>query len=353
MKLKSLIMFSAAALAFAACSNEEEGFKGQNLDGNGVVEVSIVAPTSRALVDGTEGNEAVVVTGPITVKLTAGSGIQTEEIDPSTGGTHTVKFYGVTAPTKVEAYVNNGDTEGQGATDITLMQDEPEKIPAYGSTESFNLSGKAETVEGITYEMYSASVKMAIPVARLEVSGIKHVTHPVKDDPDEATCDFATLTIDGIYLDKVKTTATGKVEDYCMPADEENDIPAPILFDEIESASFLAADAVWPAEEGKAYAYNFYPDATQQPLLKIYFANATSSDPTNPAVQPRYAVIKTYNGDPNFKFEAGKIYRIKDVTLKDKNIIVDEEGNATYGVDVTVEEAVWTPVDITGQWEEY
>lgn len=35
------------------------------------------------------------------------------------------------------------------------------------------------------------------------------------------------------------------------------------------------------------------------------------------------------------------------MSLKDSNIIGDEEGNALYGVDVTVTEAQWTVVDMT------
>ena len=86
--------------------------------------------------------------------------------------------------------------------------------------------------------------------------------------------------------------------------------------------------------------------------MKIYFANATASDDQNPVSEPRYAVIKSYNGNTNFIFEKGKIYRITNVTLDDKNIIGDEEGNTLYGVDVTVEEAAWDVQTISAEWEE-
>ena len=201
--------------------------------------------------------------------------------------------------------------------------------------------------------MYTTSVAVKIPVARLEVSGIKHVTHPTSD---EATCKYNTLTIDGIYLDKILATkGATSVTDYKYPevvgGEGVTAIPAPILWDEIDG-NFLTPNAVWPADSEQAYAFNFYPDAAQMPILKIYFATATASDNKNPVTQPRYAVIKSYNGDPAFKFEAGKIYRITDVTLSDKNIIGDEEGNNQYGVDVTVTEAQWTIVDTTAEWVE-
>lgn len=372
MKMNKFLMLGIAGLAFAACSNEEDAINnGSNLNGNGVVEVSIVSPTTRSLVEGTDeevGVDKVIVNGPITVQLTYGNGqTKSETIQTATGGQHTVKFYDITNPTKVEAWVNGGNNNGLGTTaiDNSAMQVLPEVIPAYGSTEDINLAGKTEMVDGKTYEMYAAEVQIAIPVARLEVSGIKHVLHPYtnQEDPskNEQTCKFATLTIDGIYLDKIKTTASDDIEDYCMPAvvgsgtEENPEIPYPILYDEIESASFLPTQGVapvWPTTTGQVYAYNFYPD-TQMPILKIYFENATAGDGTNPVSAPRYAVIKSYNGNENYQFEAGKIYRITDVTLRDANIIHSEEGNVTYGVDVTVKEAVWDVVDITGEWVEY
>ena len=80
------------------------------------------------------------------------------------------------------------------------------------------------------------------------------------------------------------------------------------------------------------------------PLVKIYFANATGNG--EEVSTPRYAMIKTYNGESTFNFEAGKIYRITKVELSDKNIIGDEEGNTQWGVDVTVVEAAWDVVDL-------
>lgn len=183
---------------------------------------------------------------------------------------------------------------------------------------------------------------MEIPVARLEVSGIKHVTHI------ERTCKFSRLTIDGVYLDKIyETKGSESATDFVYTAGDNGKVP--ILWEAITAPNnFLKASAQWPAKvEGQdakqqAYAFNFYLGATM-PVLKIYFAEATAPDVQNPVSKPRYAVIKSYNqGDPDFKFEAGKIYRLTDVQLKDENIIGDEEGNTLFGVDVTVTEAQWT-----------
>lgn len=348
MKLNKFFMLAMAGLAMTACSNDDE--MGNNLSGNGVVEVKIVAPQSRALEtpDASTDNK-VTVEGDIYVKLTADQGGDTKKVTAD-GGVYTVKFYNVQKPSKIEAWINDGDTKGMGETNISDMQIVAKSIPAYGSNDDCNLTGTTETTDGKTYEMYATSVDLKIPVARLEISGIKHV-HLA--EPDKG-CKYSVLTIDGIYLDKVSTTLGGEAVDYSWPA-VEGGAPLPILRDEITEPgnNFMDLAKVWPsAESGKVYAYNFYPSESQQPLVKIYFEKAEASDAQNPVSEPRYAVIKSYNGDSNFKFVAGKIYRITDVKLDDKNIIGDEEGNTLYGVDVTVKEAQWSIETITGQWEE-
>lgn len=364
MKFSKSLLWAFAGLGLFACSNEEVVPEGGNMEGNGVVEVKIVTPNSmsRTLVAATPGSDGdkVQVEGKMYIKLTAGEGgdTQTVDLDGKGTGTTTVKFWGVQNPTKIEAWINDGDQVNNNTAinaSTPAMQAMPVDIPAYGSSETFTLTGRMETNEGKSYEMYTTSVEVKIPVARLEVSGIKHVTHPTNDG-SEATCKYDELTIDGIYLDKILATkGATNVTDYKYPevvgGEGVTAIPAPILWDEIDG-DFLAAGAVWPAtaDPAQAYAFNFYPDAAHMPILKIYFAKATASDLDNPVSQPRYAVIKSYNGDEAFKFEAGKIYRITDVTLSDKNIIGDEEGNNEYGVDVTVTEAQWTIVDTTADW---
>lgn len=371
MKTTKGLFLALASVGLFACSNEDVVTEmGNNLNGEGVVTVKIVSPnvSGRSLVDATGGanDSKVTVEGQITVKLTAESGPQTATVDlTANGGTHQdVKFWGVKNPQKIEAYINDGEkVESTTSIDNALapaMQAMPKSIPAYGSSTEFKLNGTTENNDGKKYEMYSATVKMSIPVARLEVSGIKHASHPHEGDSD-GQCKYSKLTIDGIYLDKLYTTqqaaTDGTVTDYCYPAiEEEPAVPAPILWDAITTPNnFMDYDAQWPAqsEEGakQAYAWNFFP-GDQMPILKIYFAEATASDDQNPVSEPRYAIIKSYNSDTNFKFEAGKIYRITDVSLKDKNIIGDEEGNTEFGVDVTVTEAQWTVVDTTGEWVE-
>lgn len=368
MKLTKNLFWAFAGLGLVACSGEEIVPQGSDMDGNAVVEVTIAAPNdfNRSLVAGTTGANAgkIKVNGTLTIKLETASGAtQSVDIplnDQSARGTITHKFWGVKDPTKVTAYINDGDKVNNDTEINSLsapnMQAEPEDIPAYGESTTFKLSGKTEvnSEDGKTYEMYDANVVMKIPVARLEVSNIKHV------DKTTGTCKYSALSIDGIYLDKLLATkGSTSVTDYCYPAvygGEDGQtviIPAPVLWDQIAAPNdFMDYAAKWPVAEGQAFAYNFYPSEGQQPILKIYFKNATSSDPNNIVAQPRYAMVKTYNGQEDFKFEAGKIYRITSVNLNDDNIIGDEEGNTLYGVNVNVEEAEWTIADISAEWTE-
>lgn len=365
MKLTKSLFLAFAGLGLFACSNEEVN-EGNNLQGNGVVEVKIVSPSdmSRALVDATDGAGPVLVKGDITVKLTASSGEQTATIlaKDINGGQHTVKFWDVKGPSKIEAYINNGDQVIDGVSIVAgtpNMQAMPENIPAYGSTTDIKLNGEIETHEAKDYEMYEATVEMKIPVARLEVSGICHKKHA--GEPDDV-CEYKKLTINGIYLDKIYATkGASVVTDYHYPeveaAEGVTPIPAPILWTEIteHNSNFMNQDVKWPAVAGEnepqqVYAFNFFPGA--MPILKIYFAEAESSVEGVVKSQPRYAVIRSYNGSDSYNFEAGKIYRLTDVTLSDKNILGDEEGNNLYGVDVTVKEATWSVIDVTGQWVE-
>ena len=79
MKLNKFFMLAMAGLAMTACSNDDE--MGNNLSGNGVVEVKIVAPQSRALEtpDASTDNK-VTVEGDIYVKLTADQGGDTKKV---------------------------------------------------------------------------------------------------------------------------------------------------------------------------------------------------------------------------------------------------------------------------------
>lgn len=386
MKLNKFFMLGLAGLAFAACSGEEDATQGVATDGNGVVSVKIVKPEvlTRNAGDATTAGDGqkVDITGKITVTLTGDNGTYNKsiEIDAATlTSTTELKFWNVKNPTKITASINGGVAD-YSSTSLTGLQVAANVIPAYGETITFTPGGKdSPTVpdvaddteagataddEGKQYDMYKANVVMAIPVARLEVGGIKHTT---AHTPGSATdCKYSALTIDGAYMDNIMTKgsayANGKFgngtvsQDYCFAGDTkaQDELDA-ILFDKIGTDN-AGADFLKATNPFGTYTYNFYTGGT--PTFKLFFKTAAGHQP-NTIGAPRYAMITkfwkagTEEGTKEaVTFQPGKIYRITEAVLDDKNIIGDEDGNTLYGVEVTVTEAQWGVQIINADWAE-
>lgn len=392
MKMNKYFMLGLAGLAFAACSNEEDAIDNGNptLDGNAVVSVKIATPAmTRNAGAATNGNpgDKVDVTGTIVVTLT-GTGAdgapynQSISVDAATYTGGALKFWNVAKPEKLTASINGGDADYTQVSIATVdgpnpLQVAAEKIPAYGETVTFtrtedvdspDMDQDGKTEEGANdgdqnkdYEMYTATVNMAIPVARLEVSGIYHVTH-TGTAPDQ--CIYGTLTLDGAYLDGYceygsKYTngafpnSSSQGENYCMDGTSATgDGEESALKDEISAINFLQTTASAPVGP---YTYNFFANGTN-PVFKLYFATAEESDSYTEGQirQPRYAMVTEYTDEDGapVTFENGHIYRITKAELKDTNIIGDEGGNTLYGISVTVVEAQWEIVNIGASWAE-
>lgn len=384
MKFSKSLLWAFAGLGLFACSNEEVVDNTQLPDGVGAVTINIVSPSmSRAIVDGTTAT-SVPVTGEVTIKLeaTTGSGsidLSTEELAEQSS----VTFWNVKEPKKITVSMNGGKASYVGEAP-TIFTSAPAGVPAYGevgqnaitlssTTSSPGKEGGANYETGAnsggenkTYQLYTASVKLAIPVARLEVSGIQHIT----DTHAAGDCAYKTLKIAGVYLDNVYAEGTGVTyangafpcasdtpTDYSYDGTHGTGTAA-ILKDAATVTDFLTANQTWPETDGKAYAYYFYgaDGADKLPKFKIYFSESESQDATSPLPAPRYAMITSYkqtaeNGGAQItKFEPGHIYRITSAKLTDENIIGDEGGNTLYGVEVTVEEAEWTVETIDADW---
>ncbi len=384
MKFSKSLLWAFAGLGLFACSNEEVVDNTQLPDGVGAVTINIVSPSmSRAIVDGTTAT-SVPVTGEVTIKLeaTTGSGsikLSTEELAEQSS----VTFWNVKEPKKITVSMNGG--KASYADDApTIFTSEPAGVPAYGEVGETDITLSSTTAspgdkggadyetgansgdENKTYQLYTASVKLAIPVARLEVSGIQHIT----DTHATGDCAYKTLKIAGVYLDNVYATgagvtyasgafpcATDAPTDYSYDGTHGTGTAA-ILKDAATVTDFLTANQTWPETDGKAYAYYFYgaDGADKLPKFKIYFSESESQDATSPLPAPRYAMITSYKqtsengGGQITKFEPGHIYRITSAKLTDENIIGDEGGNTLYGVEVTVEEAEWTVETIDADW---
>lgn len=386
MKLNKFFMLAMAGLTMTACSNDDE--MGTQLPkGVGAVSVRIVNPSmGRAVGVGHENAVIVKAKTDVVVALTDDNGTKTYTFKSEVWNSATdrkVKFWNVVNPKSITVTMNGGAVSynAENLVDADNLQ-EVENVPVYGevSESEITLTSQVETPNGDhsvgaeagdkdkTYQMYTATVKLAIPVARLEVGGIKHVVHTGEGDDN---CKYQTLSIAGVYLDNVVpngdgvkyqdgvfTNASGTAVDYSFDGEHGTGVEA-ILKDAIneENKNFLTLGAQWPTVEGEVFGYNFFGcEAAKMPKFKIYFSESVSANPDSPLPSPRYAMITNYkNADGTQdldKFEPGKIYRITGAFLDDKNIIGDENGNTTYGVTVTVEEAQWDPVNITAEWQE-
>lgn len=386
MKFSKSLFLAFAGLGLFACSNEEVVENNQLPEGVGAVTINIQSPAmSRAVETGTTAS-TVKVTGNITISLTAGTGsgsitLTAAELEAQSS----VTFWNVKNPEKITVSMNGGKASYTSDAP-TVFTGAPAGVPAYGETETFTLTGNTASPgdkggtdyetgnepgdANKTYQLYTASVQLAIPVARLEVSGIQHITEDHEVGTEDGKCAYKKLTIAGVYLDNVYATgagvtyasgafpcATGAPTDYSYDGTHGTGIAA-ILEDAATVTDFLTANQTWPETEGKAYAYYFYgaDGADNLPKFKIYFSESESQDATSPLPHPRYAMITSYKqtsengGGQITKFEPGHIYRITSAKLTDENIIGDEGGNTSYGVEVTVTEAQWTVETIDADW---
>ena len=196
--------------------------------------------------------------------------------------------------------------------------------------------------------MYSASLTMRVPFARIEFT--------VKRSADASG--FTTLDLGGVYLDNLLASGSAISPTYYKhPSDDSfegftttatGDDALTGLYDTPTSAfSFLAAGITAPSES-TVYAYNIFPaSGSDMPIIKVWFNNATDT----PSVLPyQYAIIDTYTGLSGF--EAGKIYKINAAALTDDNILPTEDGtDAEFGVNVTVTQAAWTVETVAATWQ--
>ena len=396
MKWNKFFMLGVAGLALCACSNEDEVTNTSLPTGEGAVTVRIVSPAlTKSVAEGTTGS-SVKVEGTLTIKVTHNNN-QTLTKDVTIGSEATdatVTFWNVTSPTKVEAYMNNGvesysdiaiAPKGSGENDPDL-QAMPKSIPVYGSatpaltgttdngvTEDDGSNENANSDKedpNRTFQMYSATVSLEIPVARLEMSGITHVDHT------GSSCEFTDLQITGVYLDNLLATGGAlSRSNYVFPDDNETTTePETPLYDAINPTEDFTSTGTWPKVTTgittPVYAYNFYAPADDEtinngmiteeiseqynPHFKVRFTY-TEGEAPNTTIQTRYAMITKYTytsgGFDYLVMRKGHIYKINAAAISDDNIVPGEDGEDLYALTVTVEEAEWTVNTVYGAWE--
>ena len=396
MKVNKFLMLGIAGLAFAACSNEED-LGSQFPNGTGAVTIKIAAPTVTKEISA--GHSADVTVEPaegsnVLITLT-GTNSYSETIELTKQeweAKQQVTFWNVERPTLVTVVMNDGKKTYTNSDLVeTSALQSVENVPAYGETGTFDLTertgsptddnvyeaGATSDDKNKVYQLFTATVTMRIPMARLEVSGIQHIITEGESPLHQTTdCAYNTLTIAGVYLDNVypngngvsyaeagysyATSETGP-SDYCFDGTHGTGASAVLknaaTEDNFGGTNFLAADQVWPTT-GNVFGYNFFgaDGANNLPKFKIYFDTSEAKNSEEPLPAPRYAMITKYWNEGKTEeitsFKPGYIYRITSAKLTDENIIGDEGGNTLYGVEVTVEEATWKVETIKADWAE-
>ena len=217
----------------------------------------------------------------------------------------------------------------------------PTGIAAYGSTTDFTVRSAAHngvytTAGGDSYDLYDATVNLKIPVARLEISGLQH------DDEGE-DCEYSALSLKNYTVKKLPESVTySETNGYAATTGTSE------VVDETATADNFKT-GVYPSESGKVYASYILP--TENPMLQFVMQGTIDGVFTD---RPRYATVKTFQvsgEDPvaaeDFSFEAGKIYRIKEVKISDQDINSSEEGDEQIALNIIVEVADWSVVDVT------
>ena len=393
MKLNRFFMLGLAGLAFAACSNDDEPGQTPVYVENGAVSVKIVKPaiTKALSPDGT-----VDIKGKLTVTLVGKTAKDKDENDyretividvDQLAAVQYLTFWNIAVPDSLIASINDGalSYEKDFADKDEKLQLKnlwgvaPESAPAYGVTTKFVLNGgtgspdlsndndgtndkpEAGAEPGDdkkVYDKYTATVTMAIPMARLEVGTI---TYKAPNEPDAEPI-YATLIYTGSYLDKYVTYGTKYNEDEgAFPASSETvgnywfeagagaagQAESLMKFPASGTPDFLTT----PIQEGGCF--NFFA-AGENPQFKLYFKDGTMNPESGTVLDfPRYAMITKYMKDgQEVTMENGHIYKIISMELDEPHFIPNEDGGTTYGVVVTIEEAQWQVESVSGVWGE-
>lgn len=376
-------MLCAAGLSLCACNSDD--IKDQMPEGYGAVEVKIVPPQTRAETAPDEQNgNTVEVTGDVFVTVVHnGSERWTQKVAV---GETSVKFYGVKSPSKVEVSMNGGKSSytfaelTNASTTVTYnlkdqfgvaadpaTEDETfdlqavQTIPVYGEAIP-TLTGTIEKASNSKqYQMYSATVYLKIPVARLEVS---------IDRGGVASTQFSALTATGAYLDNLyssigMTYTAGSYPNITPNGDATNYYYDANYYGEGftakgTSVSPLKATLNTSFVDAQAgtdvVGFNFFgTPANNGPHFKFIFTGATAAQGQTAVPHVMYAKIIDYkdkNSNSSIALNNGEIYKIIGLDVVDSNISMmeDDEGNLEFGLTAIVEKAKWTIKEINGSW---
>ena len=388
MKLKSLIMFSAAALAFAACSNDNEGVSTSNLEGTAVVKVNIQLDgnNTRVVTPGTpvEGNDldekpVLIQENGIVITLTAAVGGTTQTFSSVADANANCRFEGVRNPQSISVSINGGKEE-----DLVLTEVYNTGLYAkmYDETTSFVESKQTTTVGDETdIPLYTATLTPEHETALLEFSGIKHVEGMTSDgkitagsDFCDTDCLFETINLYGLFLNNIKLGENTETTSYASwstaTAEDANPCYAIIGSTEEPLGDNFKQNKVWP-DNGLCYSFNVFEGL---PSLTLCFGNIDFKDNvlvswTPVEVGKGYASVGRYklsttatkdvtaammgdtDGDGYInEFMPGFVYRFTDLRVYDEAVGPTPLGGQDVVIEAEVVVEPWILVSGTVEW---
>lgn len=364
MRFSKSLFVAFAGLGLFACSNED--VTNNAIEGDAVVAVKIQDPAMSRNIAADAWGTTEVKLESVKLVLTAQTGGDTKTFqatdyqDRATllDAVNKHQFEGVRNPSKMEVFINTTKSSGWELSEIV---DKGLAEPLYASAAANQFTGGEDT-DGDGIKEYTVSLTPEHTVARLEFGGIKH--------KDSKTCMFKSITIDGLFLNKI--AGTTEPTDWVSA---QTNIPAHSkIGDNGEDFMAEAGTKTWPAAPANCYGYNILPVASGTlPVLTVCFSNIELSDAQTLAGtvwgntdKKGYATVKNYKlaqeseaykeafgvgQDGNItKFPAGYIYQVKSLEIPDEAIGTTITGAEDVHIIANITVKEWTVVEGTVEW---
>lgn len=350
MKFKQVIAATLFCFAAAACSNNDSVINEENNLNQEALVINLKnlnQSSTRVLGDpstsGENSNTLKLAVNKVEVNLTAEKGGTNgwltvyEGVDKNEANFESskseVRLFDVKNPTNLKVRINH--TEATTSNTYSKINDfqvaKAQMMPGYGVTTKFtpNVKSIVNNTTSTKYEVIGATVNVEIPTARIELSNINLATSQK----------FTAINLNKIFINNVFTAITANDGSSTFNYSEkvvvkENDLLTALPNDVVNESVLDNATLT-----EKTYAYSVFPTFTLENLPKITFQfnNITLAEGAN-SDATRYAVITKMKsgGAAVEQVEAGKIYRLKNISLTDDVIGVDIDGNSLYAVEVEV-----------------
>ena len=362
MKFSKSLFIAFAGLGLFACSNED--VTNGAIEGDAVVAVKIQDPAMSRNIAADAWGTTEVKLEYVKLVLTAQTGGDTKTFQATDyqdraallNAVNAYEFKGVRNPSKMEVFINTDKS-----ADWTLAEVVNKGLaePLYASETAQNFQGGKDTDQDGIKE-YTVNLSPAHTVARLEFGGIKHIHTASKP------CMFNTITIDGLFLNKVAgtTDATDWTTAKNIPAHSK-------IGENGEDFMADAGNKTWPASADNCFGYNILPVTSGQlPILTVCFSNIAVKEGSNMIWTNEqgkgYATVKNYKLakasethkdafgvglDGNItKFPAGYIYQVKSLEIPDEAIGTTITGAEDVHIIATIEVRPWIVVEGTVEW---